>query len=111
MKKKTSFLSNKLLLFSLSLLISLSIWIYITSVITVESTKTFTNVPVELIGEDTIQRMYDLVITDLDTTTVSFEITGPKRIVNSMDAEDLVAQVDVGKLSRPGITTLNYTIV
>ena len=77
--KKSEILSSKLLFYILSLLLSLSIWIYITSVITVESTKTFTNVPVELIGEDTIQRMYDLVITNLDTTTVNFEITGPKR--------------------------------
>ncbi len=109
--KKSKILSSKLLFYILSLLLSLSIWIYITSVITVESTKTFQNVQIELVGEETIQRMYDLVVTDLDTTTVNFDITGPKRIVNSMDAADIIAQVDVGRLSHPGTTTLNYTIV
>ncbi len=109
--KKSEILSSKLLFYILSLLLSLSIWIYITSVITVESTKTFQNVQVELVGEETIKSMYDLVITNLDTTTVNFEITGPKRIVNSMDAADLRAKVDVGRLSHAGTTTLNYTIV
>ena len=108
--KKNKFLSDGIL-FLLSLLLSLSIWVYVITVITPEDRKVFQNVQIELVGEDTITRMHDLVITDLDTTTVTLELKGPKRTLNAMDAEDLVAQVDVGKISLPGTRTLNYTII
>lgn len=55
--------------------------------------------------------MRELVITDLDTPTVTVEIRGPRRTVNALDATDLVAQVDVSKLSQTAYTSLNYTIV
>ena len=95
----------------ISFLVSLSICIYVVSVETVESTKTFRNVPVELVGEDTLLNMRELVITDLDTPTVTLEISGPRRIVNGLEATDLLAQVDVSKLSQTAYTSLNYSII
>ena len=102
---------SKLFWLIVSFLVSLSVWIYVTSVETVESTKTFRNVQIELVGEDNLLSLRDLVITDLDTPTVTVEISGPRRIVNALEAEDLIAQVDVSKLTQTAYTSLNYTII
>ena len=91
---------SKIFWLIVSFLVSLSVWVYVTSVETVESTKTFRNVQIQLVGEDNLLSMRDLVITDLDTPTVTVEISGPRRIVNALEAEDLIAQVDVSKLTQ-----------
>ena len=102
---------SKIFWLIVSFLVSLSVWVYVTSVETVEATRTFRNIPIELVGEDTLLNMRELVITDLDTTTVTVEISGPRRIVNALDDDDLTAQVDVSRLSQTAYTTLNYTII
>lgn len=111
MKKIRKILDSRLFWLIISFLISLSVWVYVTSVETVESTKTFRNIQVELVGEETLLEMRELVITDLDAPTVTVEISGPRRIVNALEATDLIAQVDVSRLSQTAYTSLNYTIV
>lgn len=111
MRKIRKLFDSRLFWMIISFLVSLSIWVYVVSVETVESTKTFRNVQVELVGEDTLLAMRELVITDLDTPTVTLEISGPRRTVDALEASDLIAQVDVSKLSQTAYTSLNYTII
>lgn len=94
-----------------SLLLSLSIWIYVTSVDSEESTVAFRGVRVELVGEDALLNSQGLLVTDLSTNTVTVELRGPRRVVNLLDSVDLVAQVDVSKLSKPAYASLTYEIV
>lgn len=94
-----------------SLLASLAIWVYVTSVETDESKTTFRGVKVELVGEDILRDSKNLVVTDMDTSTVTVEVIGPRRIIGSLSSDQLVAQVDVSKLSRAAYTSQQYTIV
>ena len=94
-----------------SLLASLAIWVYVTSVETDESKTTFRGVKVELVGEDILRDSKNLVVTDMDTSTVTVEGVGPRRIIGSLSSDQLVAQVDVSKLSRAAYTSQQYTIV
>ena len=94
-----------------SLLASFAIWIYVTSADNSDFRQTFRNVRVELVGEDTLRASRNLVVTDLDVGSVTVVISGPRRIVNPMDSDDLIAQVDVSKLSTAAYTSLKYDIV
>ena len=94
-----------------SLLASIAIWVYVTSVETDESKTTFRGVKVELVGEDILRDSKNLVVTDMDTSTVTVEVVGPRRIIGSLSSAQLVAQVDVSKLSRAAYTSQQYTIV
>ena len=94
-----------------SLLASLAVWVYVTSVETDESKTTFRGVKVELVGEDILRDSKNLVVTDMDTSTVTVEVVGPRRIIGSLSSDQLVAQVDVSKLSRAAYTSQQYTIV
>ncbi len=94
-----------------SLLASLAIWVYVTSVETDESKTTFRGVKVELVGEDILRDSKNLVVTDMDTSTVTVEVVGPRRIIGSLSSAQLVSQVDVSKLSRAAYTSQQYTIV
>ena len=110
MKTMRKLFDSKILWMVLSFLISLSVWVYVTSVENVESTKTF-RIPVEIVGEETLQSMFNLVITDVDTNMVTVEISGPRRVVNSLDDSMLTAQVDVSRITQAAYTSLNYEII
>lgn len=104
-------LDSRLFWIIISLLVSLTIWIYVTTEDSELSTQTFRGVRVELVGEETLLNSRGLRVTDVSTSTVNVEIRGPRRIVNLMDPSDLIAQVDVSKLSQPAYASMTYTIV
>ena len=112
--KKTSRMrnlyNNRIFLMAISLLASLAIWVYITSVDSDEYKQTFRGVRVELVGEDVLRDSKGLVVTDLDTNSVTVELVGPRRVIASLDADNIVAQVDVSKLSQAAYTSLQYTL-
>ena len=103
--------SNKIFLMVVSLFASLVLWVYVTSMESDDFKQTFRNVPIEVIGESNLKSSRNMEITDFDTTSVSIEVTGPRRIVGSLSSTDLIAQVDVSKLSRVSYTAQQYTIV
>ena len=95
----------------IALLASLTIWTYVTSEETEDFKTTFHNVRIEVVGEEALRNSRNLIITDLSTSSVTVVLTGPRRIIAPLDADDLVAQVDVSKLTRAAYTTLKYDIV
>ena len=63
-----------------SLVTSLVIWVYVSTVDTEEFKQTFRGVRVELAGETLLRESRNLVVTDMDTSTVTLEdlLTGQK---------------------------------
>lgn len=112
--KKTSVMrklyNSKIFWIIIALLASVSLWIYVINQETEEYKQTFRGVKVELVGEDILLNSRNMVITDLSTSTVTVEISGPRRIVGSWNSDDLVAQVDVSKLSQSAYTSLQYAV-
>lgn len=103
--------NRKLFWMVVSLLVSVILWIYITGEEMEEYRRTFPGVKVELVGESSLRDMRNLVITDLDTNTVTVELVGPRRIIASMNAADLTAEVNVGQLMRSAYTSQRYDLV
>ena len=112
--KKTSLMrklySSKIFWMIISLLIAAALWSYIASLNTDEFNRTFRGVRVELVGEDILRDSRNMVVTDLDTNSVTVEIVGPRRVVGMLSEADLVAQVDVSKLTQAAYTSQTYTI-
>lgn len=94
-----------------SLITSLVIWVYVSSVETEEFKQTFRGVRVELAGETLLRDSKNLVVTDMDTSTVTLEVVGPRRIVAALDSDKIYAQIDVSKLSRAAYTSQQYAVI
>ena len=94
-----------------SLICSITIWVYVASVETEEFKQTFRGVRVQLAGEQLLRDSKNLVITDMDTSTVTVEVVGPRRIVGSLDSDSIYAQIDVSKLSRAAYTSQQYSVI
>lgn len=95
----------------LSLLIAVIMWTYVASQDTAEFKRTFPGVRVEVVGEDILRNSRNMVITNISTPTVSVEVVGPRRIVSALNEEDLVARVDVSRLTLAAVTTQSYKII
>lgn len=112
--KKTSVMrklyNSRIFWMVIALLASLSLWIYVIGQESEEYKQTFRGVKVELVGEDILLNSRNMVVTDLSTSTVTVEVSGPRRIVGSWNADDLIAQVDVSKLTQSAFTSLQYTV-
>ena len=94
-----------------SLIASLGIWVYVSSVETEEFKQTFRSVEVRLAGESILRDSRNLVVTDMDTATVTVEVVGPRRVVAGLDADKIYAQIDVSKLSRAAYTGQQYSVI
>ena len=94
-----------------SLIASLGIWVYVSSVETEEFKQTFRGVEVRLAGESILRDSRNLVVTDMDTATVTVEVVGPRRVVAGLDADKIYAQIDVSKLSRSAYTGQQYSVI
>ena len=103
--------NSKIFWMIMSLLASFAIWTYVASGESVEMRQVFRNVRVELVGEDSLRRSREFVITDVSANTVTVEVLGPRRIVGVMNSSDLVAQVDVSRLTQTGEMAMKYEIV
>ena len=94
-----------------SLVCSVIMWVYVASMETEEFKQTFRGVRVQLVGETLLRDSKNLVITDMDTSTVTVEVVGPRRIVGSLDSDNIIAQIDVSKLSRAAYTSQQYSVI
>ena len=88
--KKTSpmrkLYDSRLFWMIVSFLAALAMWVYFSSTDAEEMTTIFRGVRVELVGEDELRNSRNMVITDLDTNSVTVEVTGPRRIIGGLDS-------------------------
>ena len=109
-KKKNKLTNSKPFWMVVSLLLSIALWVYVTSTENDDAKQTLRGVRVELVGESLLKDSKNLVVTDLSTNTVSVEISGPRRIVTALNSDDLTAQIDVSKLSQAAYASVTYTV-
>ena len=94
----------------ISLLASITLWLYFSSLDQEVIRQTLRGVKVELVGENLLKDSRNMVITDMDTSTVTVVLEGPRRIIGSWDADSITAQIDVSKLSRSAYTSQQYVV-
>lgn len=110
-KKKTSKLfDSKIFWAVVSLLAALFIWVYVTGTQEEPIEKSFSNVEVVFIGEDTLQASRGYVINNISAETVSVKINGTRRNIGSLSASDVKATIDVSMISQTGTNTQYYTL-
>ena len=101
---------SKIFVAVVSLIISLTLWVYVTSVENDDYKLTLRGVPVELIGTGILEDSKGMVVTDLSTNTVNVELVGPRRVVAKLSSDNIKAQIDVSKLTQSAYASMQYSI-
>lgn len=107
---KNKFSDSRIFWALLSLLTAFLIWIYYTSNYATSMTNTFYNVEVAYSGEDAMRDSLNLVISQEYNETVNVTLTGNRREISKLTAEDLKAVVNLSNVTREGYRTMPYTI-
>ena len=86
----------------ISLILAVFLWMYVTSTEGVEVSETFSNVPIEFLGEDTLRESSGLVVTKQDRTTVNLTLSGARRVINKLSSDNISATINLNKMYTDG---------
>lgn len=94
----------------LSLILSICLWVYISSVEETVQQNTYSGIPVVFMGEETIRDNRGLIISEVDTTSVRVKITGNRRALGKFNAGDLQAVIDVTSVTQANENSWTYKL-
>ena len=107
MKRK---LTNNISLKILSVFLAIMLWLVVINVSDPEKTSTISNIPITIINEDAItgqEKVYDIIA----GAKASVRVTGPRTIIDSLDADSFKATADLSKLSLTGAVGVEVELV
>lgn len=101
-------MKNKLLTALISIAVALGLWLYVVTVVSPNSDKVFTNIPVMLQSEVLLQER-GLMITGMNTDSVTLHLEGSRIDLNKLSSSNITVTMDVSKIYEPGTHQLTYT--
>lgn len=102
-------MKNKLVTALISVVIALGVWLYVVTVVSPNSDKSFYNIPVVTQGEALLQER-GLMITNTDITTTSLHLEGSRIDLNKLSSSNIVVTMDVSKIYEAGTHDLTYSV-
>lgn len=102
---------QKTLYIVLSILIAVTLWVYVDSSDTAGSKKTLSNIPVTFVGEEDALASRGLMIEDGHGTTVTLEIRGSRTVLSHLNKNNVSIQADVSNITESGSHSLSYDVI
>ena len=110
-KKRTKKLyDSKVFWMIVSLLCSLVMWAYVSSLDTTDKEITFSGISVEFRGQEELLADSSLSIASVDTETVSIVVRGERSNITKLKSSDIKAVIDVSNITQPNEMTWAYRL-
>ena len=81
------------------LLLAFVIWLYVVDNDSNDYEKTFTLIPIEIEGSETLAEISNMSVINLEESAVSVTVRGKRGDINKLSSEDFRAYVNVGSLT------------
>ena len=95
---------------AISLLIAIFLWTYVTTTEGVEVTETFSNIPIEFVGADSLRESSGLIVTESDRTSVNLTLSATRRVLNKLSDDNITATINLSKMTSDGRYSVTYDI-
>ena len=110
-KKRTKKLyDSKVFWMIVSLLCSLVMWAYVSSLDSTDKEITVSGIAVEFRGQDELLADRSLSIASVDTETVSIVVRGERSNITKLRSSDIKAVIDVSNITQPNDMTWGYKL-
>ena len=110
-KKRTKKLyDSKVFWMIVSLLCSLVMWAYVSSLDTTDKEITLSGISVEFRGQEELLADRSLSIASVDTETVSIVVRGERSNITKLKSSDIKAVIDVSNITQPNEMTWAYRL-
>lgn len=103
-------LTNNWELKILSVVLAIVLWLIVVNVSDPEKTTTITNIPITITNEDAVtgqEKVYEVI----SGKTATVKVTGPRTIVDSLEASSFEATADLSKLSMTNAVEVEVELV
>jgi len=101
-------MKNKIITALLSVVIAFALWLYVITVVSPNSDKTYSNIPVTLQSEVILQER-GLMITTAELPEVTLQLEGNRADLDKLNSANITIAVDVSRIGTPGKHSLSYT--
>ena len=102
-------MKNKILYMLISVAVAIGIWMYVITVVSPESEKTYYNIPVVLNNESVLNDKGLMIVTE-KIPTVTLKLRGNRSDLNSLKNSDITLIADLSRINDDGVQTLTYSI-
>ena len=93
----------------LSFVLAFGLWIYVITIVSPGSEKTYYDIPVILQNEATLQRE-GLMITGIEDNSITLQLSGNRTDLNELNENNINVFANLSGIMSPGIHNVNYTI-
>lgn len=107
---KKSIWDSRVFWAAISVVLSILLWVYVTTTNGDVSTTEFEGVQIVFRGEDTLREKEGLVISNPSANTVSVTLRASRRELSRLSSTNIIAVVDVSKINMKGNFTLPLSL-
>ena len=93
----------------LSFVLAFGLWIYVITVVSPGSEKTYYDIPVILQNEATLQRE-GLMITSIEDNSITLQLSGNRTDLNELNENNINIFANLSGILSPGVHRVNYTV-
>lgn len=90
----------------LAVVLAVGVWLYVINVENPTSTATIRDIPVTIVGEDTLAER-DLMITDQSQNNINLKLSGRKKTLMKLSKKNITLKLDVSSITSEGEHTLS----
>ena len=101
---------NKIISLLLSIVIALSLWVYVVTTVTPEDSQWIRNIPVTFANEDGLFSDRNLTLTQGRNATVDLKVYGKRQDLLKLSNSNITITADLADVLGPGEWQLRYTV-
>lgn len=99
---------DKILAILLSVVVAFGLWLYVITVVSPESEKTYYEIPVYLQNKEILSERGLIVSGEVPTVTLA--LRGKRSILNSLNESNINVFINVANIETPGVHQLTYSV-
>lgn len=101
-------MKNKFLAMIFSVVVAVGLWLFVITVVSPESEKTYFDIPVALQNKEILSQRGLMIVSD--TPTVTLTLKSDRSILNELNENNIKVIADLTTVATPGTHDLSYTI-
>ena len=110
MEHNSSEKKRRALRIAISILVAVTLWLYVDYQKHPNVTRTFRDVPVEFSGEDTTLADKGYMLLSCENTTIDIRLKGSRSVISDLDRSSLRVVADTSSITETGTKTLSYQV-
>ena len=110
MEHNSSEKKRRALRIAISILVAVTLWLYVDYQKHPNVTMTFRDVPVEFSGENTTLADKGYMLLSCENTSIDIRLKGSRKVISGLDRSGLRVVADTSSITETGTKTLSYQV-